>query len=151
LKKDGAELQVDVLRSVTGLTVDDLAVTETIAFANGKNYSVPAPDVMLKAKLANLASHDQKERQDERHVRILTRCCAHYLTDVCRAVRAGELSERDAVERFMATQRAITSAGARRLDKKFALVLSEAIPPPSVLGVTAKYDRLRAFYAHQIE
>jgi hypothetical protein len=144
-------LQVDVLRSVTGLTADDLAATETIAFADGKNYSVPAPDVMLKAKLANLASHDQKERQDERHVRILTRCCAHYLRDVCQAARAGELSERDAVERFMATQRAISSAGARKLDRKFALALSDAIPPLSLVGAADKYARLRAFYAHQVE
>jgi len=79
-----------------------MAVTETIAFANGKNYSVPAPDVMLKGKLANLATHDQKARQDERHVRILTRCCAHFLVDACGAARAGTLTEREAVERFMA-------------------------------------------------
>lgn len=151
MKKGGAELQVDVLRSVTGLTADDLAVTESITFKNGKSYSVPAPDVMLKAKLANLAAHDQRERQDERHVRILIRCCAHYLADACAAVQAEALSEREAVERFMATKRVITSAGARRLEKKFALNLFEAIPARRTLGKAGELPRLRAFYKHQME
>lgn len=76
MKRRDVELQVDVLRTVTGLTTDDLAATGSITFANGKSYSVPAPDVMLKAKLANLATHDQRERQDERHVRISIRTSA---------------------------------------------------------------------------
>lgn len=37
MTKGGTELQVDVLRSVTGLAADDLAETETITFANGKS------------------------------------------------------------------------------------------------------------------
>ncbi len=151
MNKDGSELQVDVLRSVTGLTDDEMAVTESITFANGKNYSVPAPDVMLKGKLANLAIHDQKARQDERHIRILTRCCAHYLADASAAVRAGTLSDREAVERFMATQRVIMNRQAQQLEKKFALGLSAAIPARDMLGDAALPPRLRAFYEHQVE
>jgi hypothetical protein len=150
MKKGGVELQVDVLRSVTGLTTKDLAATESITFANGKSYSVPAPEVMLKAKLANLAAHDQKERQDERHVRILTRCSAHYLADACAAMQAGALSEREAVERFMATHRVVTNASSRRLEKKFALGLSGAIPARNTLGKAGELPRFRAFFEHQI-
>jgi hypothetical protein len=124
MKKGGVELQVDVLRSVTGLTAKDLAATESITFANGKSYSVPAPEVMLKAKLANLAAHDQTDRQDERHVRILTRCSAHYLADACAAMQAGVLSEREAVERFMATHRWFANSGCRlRTSYGFSLSL----------------------------
>jgi hypothetical protein len=151
MKKGRVELQVDVLRSVTGLTAKDLAATESITFANGKSYSVPAPEVMLKAKLANLNTHDQKERQDERHVRILTRCSAHYLADACTAMEAGALSEREAVERFMAAHRVVTNASARRLEKKFALELSSAIPARNTLGKAGELPRLRAFFKHQIE
>lgn len=150
MKKGRVELQVDVLRSVTGLTAKDLAATESITFANGKSYSVPAPDVMLKAKLANLAAHNQRERQDERHVRILTRCSAHYLADACAAIESGALSEREAVERFMATQRVVTSASARRLEKRFALGLSNAIPTQNTIGKAGKLPRFRAFFQHQI-
>ena len=151
MKKGDVELQVDVLRSVTGLTAEDLGSTESITFANGKSYSVPAPDVMLKAKLANLATHDQRERQDERHVRILIRCCAHYLSDACRAVDAGDLAEREAVERFMTTRRVTTSGVALRLERKFALGISGAIPARDSLGKTGELRRIRAFYDHQIE
>lgn len=151
MKRGDVELQVDVLRSVTGLTADDLAATESITFANGKSYSVPAPDVMLKAKLANLATHKQRERQDERHVRILIRCCAHYLADACVAAVAGSLSEREVVERFMATHRVATGQVARRLEKKFALDLSDAIPTREALGKANELGRIRAFYDHQVE
>jgi|GEM_PF-1229532 len=151
MKKGTTELQVDVLRSVTGLTASDLAMTELITFANGKSYSVPAPEVMLKAKLANLATHDQAQRQDERHVRILTRCCAQYLTDVCVAVTEGALSEREAVNRFMATLRVISTAKVKKLDTKFDLRLPTAIPAWKGLEKSAGLVRLRAFYAHQIE
>ncbi|MEO5957562.1 MAG: hypothetical protein ABIZ49_04945, partial [Opitutaceae bacterium] len=151
MKKGETELQVDVLRSVTGLSAGDLTETESIVFANGKSYSVPAPDALLKAKLANLAAYDQRGRQDERHARILIQCCAHYLTDACEAVRAGDLSEREAVQRFMAAQRVVTSARARRLETKFDLGLSGAIPARNSLGKTADLPRLRAFYEHQIE
>lgn len=151
MTKGDAELQVDVLRSVTGLTADDLAETETITFANGKSYSVPAPDVMLKAKLANLAVHEQRDRQDERHVRILILCCAHYLADACTALLADELSEREVVERLMATWRVVTSAEAGRMEKKYALGLSSAIPAREAIGKAGDMPRIRAFFEHQIE
>ena len=104
-----------------------------------------------KAKLANLATHDQRERQDERHVRILIRCCAHYLTDACAAVHAGDLAEREAVERFMTTHRVTTSEAARRLERKFALGISGAIPERDSLGKSGELRRIHTFYDHQIE
>lgn len=150
MSKGDTELQVDVLRSVTGLTADDLAETETITFANGKSYSVPAPEVMLKAKLANLAAHEQRDRQDERHVRILILCSQHYLEDACAALLAGDLSEREVVQRFMATWRVVTTAAARRLEKGYALGILDAIPSPEALGKAADMPRIQAFYRHQV-
>ena len=151
MKKGAVELQVDVLRSVTGLTAADLDETETITLANGKSYSVPAPEVMLKAKLANLAAHEQRDRQDERHVRILIRCCAHYLVDACAALVAGDLSEREVIERFMATWRVITSVKADRMERKYALGLTSAIPARDAIGEAGDMPRIRAFYAHRTE
>jgi hypothetical protein len=148
LRRGGKELQVDVLHRVTGLTPSDLNTTDTISFDNGGSYSVPAPDVMLKAKLANLDLHDQANRQDERHVRILVRCCAHYLVDTVNAVLAGELDEREAVERFMATLR--TQSKWKQLDARHGLNLKEAIPGYSELPGLDSLPKLRAFYDHQI-
>jgi hypothetical protein len=149
LRRGDMELQVDVLRAVTGLTAADLNVTETITFENGKSYSVPAPDVMLKAKLANLKSHDQTNRQDERHVRILIHVCRHYLLDTVEAVHAGELTEREVIERFMATLR--TVAAAQKLNDSFGLNLGAAIPAKADLPKLGSLTKLNAFYDHQIE
>ena len=143
-------LQVDVLRSVTGLTDDDLAATESITFENGKSYSVPAPDVMLKAKLANLRQHKQDDRQDERHTRILLRCCRHYLEDAHAAVLSGELPEREVVERLMTAWRLISAADAKALDQQYGLHLTTVIPSREELGDLTSLPRIRAFYEHQV-
>lgn len=45
------------------------------------------PDIMLKAKMANLAGIWQDDRDDERHVRIMILCCRHYLRDAATAVK----------------------------------------------------------------
>jgi hypothetical protein len=150
IQRGNVFLQVDVLRSVTGLSDDDLAVTESITFENGKSYSVPAPDVMLKAKLANLRQHKQDNRQDERHVRILVRCCRHYLRSACEAARSGQLPEREAIERLMTAWRLISTVEARAMDGQLALQLATVIPPREDLGDMASLPRIRAFYDHQI-
>lgn len=150
-EKDGVELRVDVLRSVNGLSDADLVETETLTLKDGIAYCVPAPDIMLKAKLANLDKIPQVKRQDERHVRIMIPCCRHYLADTVGDVRLGRLSEREAVERFMSTHRVTTSPAARRLDQLCNLKVASAIPNRETLKELTAFPKLRAFYDHQIE
>ena len=149
LRRGHSELQIDVLRSITGLTAEDLNVTAQITFEDGRSYSVPAPDIMLKAKLANLEFHAQRDRQDERHVRILVKCCEHYLRATAEAAGRGDLEEREAVERFMATHRTIR--GGKALDARHGLNLAAAIPAKETIARLSGTPRLMAFYAHQIE
>lgn len=151
MQRGAVALQVDVLRSVTGLSDDDLAATESITFEDGKSYSVPAPDVMLKAKLANLRQHKQEDRQDERHVRILIRCCRQYLQDACEAARSGQLSEREAIERLMTVKRLISTADAEELNQKLGLQLATILPARQALGDLDSMPRIRAFYDHQVQ
>ncbi len=139
-------LSVDVLRTVRGLTDEDLARSVMIEFANGKRYSLPSPDLMLKAKLANLAAIDQSDRQDARHIRILVRCCANYLRDAIEAAREGAIGERDAVDLFMSVLKLIGGQEALRLDVAHGLSLSAAIPNKLDLRGLPK---LEAFYRHQ--
>jgi hypothetical protein len=42
MKRGETELQVEVLRSVTGLSAEELSATEAVIFANRKSYSVSA-------------------------------------------------------------------------------------------------------------
>ncbi len=150
LEKEGRELTVDVLRSVRGLTEADLNATETIKFGDGRSYSVPAPEVMLKAKLANLESITQENRADQRHVCILIVCCRHYLADVYHAALDHQISERDAVDRFGDTLKIIRSPHAVELARANKFDLTSAIPGRSTLERLAELPRLLAFYEHQI-
>lgn len=150
LEKNGRELTIDVLRSVRGLTSADLNITEAIEFKDGRRYSVPAPEVMLKAKIANLATITQVDRPDLRHVSILAICCRHYLADACVAVQTGAISERDAVKRFMSAVAIIRSSDARAMDRRHGLNLDSAMPGKSMLPDLAKLPRIGAFYDHQI-
>jgi hypothetical protein len=147
---DGEEVTVDVLRSVTGLTDKDLSVTEVIELVNGRTYRLPTPDVMLKAKLANLASYEQTDRQDARHARMLVICCRHYLVDAYQAAIDGLLPERDVVDRFMAASRVIRSSQARQLDTPHVLRLDQAIPTSERLRELGRLLHFSAFYAHQV-
>jgi hypothetical protein len=150
LEKKGRELTVDVLRAVRGLTESDLGATETIRFGDGRNYSVPAPEVMLKAKLANLESITQENRADQRHVRILVVCCRHYLADVYRAALDRQISERDAVDRFGDTLKVIRAPHAVKLAQWHKIDLASAIPGLATLKRLHELPRLLAFYEHQI-
>lgn len=148
--KGERELTIDVLRSVHGLTTADLNVTEEIQLVDGRRYWVPAPEVMLKAKLANLASINQENRADHRHVRIMVVCCRHYLGDVYRAVLSREISERDAVDRFMAMFRVIRDPLASAMANRHALDLNSAIPTRGSLAELNGLPRLLAFFDNQI-
>ncbi len=150
LEKNGRELTVDVLRSVRGLTDVDLSATEAIRFSDGRTYWVPAPEMMLKAKLANLSSINQENRPDLRHVRIMTVCCRHYLVDAYRAVLSQHMSERDAVDRFMGTLNVTRDAQAVALDHQHDLGLATSIPRREILGELYRLPRLLAYYDHQI-
>lgn len=147
---DGGELRVDVLRSVTGLTGADLTMTEELRFVDGRTYLLPAPEVMLKAKLANLCEHNQEDRQDARHAQIMISCNRHYLADYYGAALTGEIPERDAVDRFMATHRVIHSPKAELMDTQYGLGLKESIPPFDSLGELKRLPKLLSFYDHQI-
>jgi len=148
--RSGKELTVDVLRTVTGLSEDDLTATEEIQFKDGSRYSVPAPEIMLKAKVANLLFHDQRDRQDVRHASIMITCCRHYLIDTFEAAVSGRIGERDAVDRFMSARNVVSSEQAQQADKRFQLDVASAIPPAEGFSNLTGLTRLQAFYLHQV-
>ena len=150
-QREGQTLVIHVMRSVTGLSDVDLSKTEALRLEDGSTYCVPAPDIMLKAKLNNLASIDQSERQDERHVRILIPCCRHYLLDTFEAVRSGDLPEREAVDRFMEIIRLLRSDLAQRMENRHTLNMGAAIPPETELRELSSWLKLKAFYDFQLK
>jgi hypothetical protein len=150
LTQKNGELRVDVLRSVTGLTDEDLSFTAELQFSEGRTYLLPAPHILLKAKLANLAEHNQEDRQDARHVQIMVACNRQYLLDAHAAVRSGAMTERDAVDYFMDALRVIRGPRSSRMDRQHDLRLASCIPSRSEIVGLEAMPRLLAFYTHQL-
>jgi hypothetical protein len=95
---DGTPLLVEVLRSVHGVTKEELlSPCYTMAIGSAQ-VKLPSPIALLQAKLANVADLSQTGRQDARHVLILARLMPAYLQDIQSAVLAGRLEERKFIE-----------------------------------------------------
>ncbi|HTH49293.1 MAG TPA: hypothetical protein VMB21_17385 [Candidatus Limnocylindria bacterium] len=139
-------LRVEVLRRVTGLDAAELAETEILSLKSGVRYCVPAPEIMLKAKLANAVMIDQKGRQDVRHVRMMVVCCRAYLEDIAQAVAKGSVSAAEGALRFDAVRRVLACPWAGQTREKYGVNVSAALPPREKLGDDPKLNLIRQTY-----
>lgn len=92
-------LLIEVLRWVNGASEQEL-LADAVIFSIGSgnvHVQVPSPVALLKAKLSNLQSINQRGRQDAKHVFILFRVIPFYLKDLIKSIEAGKRSERDVV------------------------------------------------------
>jgi hypothetical protein len=95
---DGTPLLVEVLRSVHGVTKEELlSPCYTMAIGSAQ-VKLPSPIALLQAKLANVADLSQTGRQDARHVLILAQLMPAYLQDIQATVLGGLLEERKFIE-----------------------------------------------------
>lgn len=127
-REDEPPLIIEVLSEVNGLTAADLAL-DTIVDFEGARYRIPAPPILLKAKLYNLASLVFSERpQDLKHVRMLCEIVPHYLNELAAEFRAGRVSESLSVAAVSYTADVITSGYAGNAANPRGIDLSGVIP-----------------------
>jgi len=90
---------IEVLRWINGAAEDELMTDSVIMGIGSKQVPVrvPSPVMLLKAKLANLDTINQRDRQDAKHVYILFRLLPHYLNDLVDSVKMGKRTEREIV------------------------------------------------------
>jgi hypothetical protein len=139
-------LLVEVIGSVNGLTDKDLASPDTVEFRPGRIYRVPSPVVLLKAKLANVATIDQARRQDVRHVRILIPCVCQYLGELLERTKTGEITERACVNLLEAARCICTAPRNIELAREHRFEFKEIFPPQlahSDLEKIARFVRIR--------
>ena len=124
----GETMMIEVLRSVYGVTNDELreSVFEMALGAKPVRVLVPGPVSLLKAKIANAADLPQAGRQDARHVAILLELMPAFLADLASSVSKGRMSERDFINRLESLLAVITTPKARRV------LAALGIPPPRV-------------------
>lgn len=115
--RDGEPLLVEVLRTVHGVTNEELRQS-ALEMAIGENQvrvQVPSPITLLKAKTANASDIAQTGRQDARHVVILAQLIPAFLDDLISATIQGRLSERELVNRLETLLTILTSAKGRKV------------------------------------
>jgi len=112
---DGSPLLVEVLRSVHGVTKEELHTPSYTMAIGAAQVKLPSPIALLQAKLANVADLSQSGRQDARHVLILVQLMPAYLLDIQAAVLAGRLDERKFIEILERLLAVITPMRARKV------------------------------------
>ena len=111
----GVPLLIEVLRSVHGVSNEELRQpVYTVALGDVK-VQVPSPIALLQAKIANVADLAQSGRQDARHVLILAQLLPAYLRDLQQAAVAGGLPERQLIDYLERLLGVITTAKAKKV------------------------------------
>lgn len=118
----GLPLLIEVLRSVHGVSNEELQNSLYTVAVGQTKVKLPGPITLLQAKIANVADLKQVGRQDARHVRILAKLLPGYLGDLQAAVKEGRMNERNLIgflEQLLAvitTKKATTVLRQLRLD-----------------------------------
>lgn len=122
-------LTIEVLSQVNGLSAADLALNSVVESRDARTFRIPAPPVLLKAKLYNLASLVFTERpQDLKHARMLCVIVPHYLNELQIESRAGRLPESTFIGAVAYTGEVITSGYAGNAARPRGLDLASVIP-----------------------
>lgn len=123
------ELKVEVLRTVFGIGLDDLNRNQVREIRPGENYRIPAPLVLLKAKLANVARLSVEKRpQDLKHARMLLPICRAYFLEMHAAIGRPDMSERNFLGAVAYASDIVTSNDARAAVSRHALNLAALFP-----------------------
>jgi hypothetical protein len=149
---DGKERKIDVLRNVIGLGPKDLAAqaAELNVQDEGGSYvtRVLPPVILLHAKIANLATLDQEDRNDYKHVHLMLLVIRAYLSQLLEAVRDGLIESRDAIDQLERVRTTVTSPHAIKCTTAHAIDFSEIWPRQLLLEATD--ERIRNFVKHRL-
>ena len=141
-------LKVEVIRSVHGLTLEDLTRNQIREIRPGELYRIPAPFVMLKAKLANVAKLSVEKRpQDLKHARMLIPINRAYLLELHAAIGRPDMSERNFLGAVAYATDIVRSPDARTVTDRHGLDL-KAIFPRSLAD--SPHEKIRRFAAQQL-
>ena len=144
----GPLLKVEVLRTVYGITNDDLDRNQERELRPGEIYRIPDPFVLLKAKLANVAHLSVEKRpQDLKHARMLIPISRAYFLEMHAAIGRPDMTERNFLGAVAYATEVITSRDARTVVQRHGLELL-AIFPRSLAD--SPHEKVRRFSQNQL-
>jgi hypothetical protein len=118
---NGLPLLIEVLRSVHGVTNEELRDPVYTVAVGETHVQLPGPIALLQAKIANVADITQTGRQDARHIMILAQVLPAYLEDLQKAVIEGRMEERTLIEFLERLLAVVTAAKAKTVLKQLPL------------------------------
>lgn len=141
-------LTIEVLRTVFGITSDDLSRNQQRELRPTETYRIPDPFVLLKAKLANVAHLSAEKRpQDLKHVRMLIPISRAYVLELHAAIGRPDMSERNFLGAIAYATEVIRSRDGQTVTQRHGLDLT-AIFPRSLAA--SPYEKVRRFAENQL-
>ncbi|NJK90677.1 MAG: hypothetical protein HC904_01900 [Blastochloris sp.] len=125
----GTKMPVHFLHNLCGLKNELVADSAIEGVWKNKRIRVTNPIVALKGKIACLHQLSQKDRQDEKHVRMLIPCVRGFLKELCGIVDSGRSQE---ARRLLQTIEKLTDMLAapdgKAVAKKYRIDFSGVLP-----------------------
>jgi hypothetical protein len=125
--------KIEVLRDVKGLTRDELADAIQVTVGNLVVHLL-APIKVLKAKICNVVTLDQAERNDVNHVKIMILCVREFILDLLTNAADGQISQRDVVDLLEELREIVRSPDAAKAEKMWSLDFSKVWPMKELTG-----------------
>lgn len=148
----GVDRQIDVLRKIVGLHRDELAgESVTLQIRTGEETHsvrvIPAV-TLLQAKIANLATLDQSDRNDFKHVQLMLLVVREFLAELIRAVETGMIDSRAAIVPLEQVRNIALSQDTMKCGSVFEVDFNRVWPRD--LLESANDPRLRNFVKHRL-
>lgn len=125
--------KIEVLRDVKGLTRDELADAIQVTVGNLVVHLL-APIKVLKAKICNVVTLDQTERNDVNHVQIMILCVREFILDLLANATDGQISQRDVVDLLEELREIVRSPDAAKAENMWSLDFSKVWPMKELAG-----------------
>lgn len=125
--------KIEVLRDVKGLGRAEL--DDAIQVTVGKLVvHLLAPIKVLKAKICNVVTLDQNERNDVNHVQIMILCVREFILDLLANAADGQISQRDVVDLLEELREVVLSPAAAKAENMWSLDIGKVWPLSELLA-----------------
>jgi len=139
--------RIEVLRHVRGLAFDEMADSLLLRIGDVE-VSVLAPPKLLKAKICNVCTLDQEDRNDLNHLRIMIHCLREFIRDIMAGVVAGHGTQRDLVDLLEEIREITNSREAAGAESKWDLDFSLVWPRQEM--VDSGLQKVARFLQHRL-
>lgn len=144
---DRHPLTIEGLNEVNGFSVHDLTLSTVVELAPRERYRIPAPLVLLKAKLYNLLSLvDQDRPQDLKHARMLMQIVPQRFNELLAEHRTGNITLENLVAGIDYAREVARSSASGNAARIHQFDFRELIPASFFTAPDAVQNAVRRFF-----